>query len=38
MINQPKQSGKPGEDQLDVRSWLDAGQEDWRLIDVEDWA
>jgi transposase len=23
---------------LDVRSWLDAGQEDWRLIDVEDWA
>jgi len=23
---------------LDVRSWLDSGQEDWRLIDVEDWA
>ena len=23
---------------LEVRSWLDAGQEDWRLIDVEDWA
>jgi transposase len=23
---------------LDVRSWLDAGWEDWRLIDVEDWA
>jgi len=23
---------------LDVRSWLDSGQEDWRLLDVEDWA
>ena len=23
---------------LDVRSWLDAGWEDWRLIDLEDWA
>jgi transposase len=23
---------------LDVRSWLDAGWEDGRLIDVEDWA
>ncbi len=23
---------------LDVRSWLDAGREDWRLINVEDWA
>jgi hypothetical protein len=23
---------------LDVRSWSDVGQEDWRLIDVEDWA
>jgi len=23
---------------LEVRSWPDVGQEDWRLIDVEDWA
>jgi transposase len=23
---------------LDVRSWLVRGQEDWRLLDVEDWA
>ena len=23
---------------LDVRSWLDSGRDDWRLIDVEDWA